>query len=76
MGMSYFIMFRNEDEVCVRWMASEELQDALVNDWIGWEFLREIPNDLDGFPSKSVFIIKGEVVIPRQKVVVKEWSIP
>lgn len=76
MEEKYLVISRCEDEPYVEFLTKEELQTRITQDWEKYEFLEKLPNtDLNYFPSRSVFIFKGELIIPKAEKFVTKWKI-
>jgi len=72
----YLIISRYDDEPYMEFLTQTQLEQKLSTEWSnGYTFLSEAPRDLMDFPSKSIFIIKGEIIVPTPKEVVKVWTI-
>jgi len=70
--MEYLVMSRGDDEPHTYIMSEKQLRQHL--DESKYSFLDK-PPEFDRFPSNSVFIFKGEIIIPKVKEKVTEWEI-
>ena len=68
---NYFVIWRDQDEPGIKFMSKSELRRFLSENYA---FLKDAP-EIEEFPSKSVFILKGSVVIPQARRHVTEWEI-
>ena len=77
----YFVMHRCEDDLHME-MCTKKCVAKMFNegDYDGYRCV--LPQDvkaiferLDSFPSRSVIVIKGEVIVPTPKETVKTWEI-
>jgi hypothetical protein len=76
MEEKYLVISRCEDEPYMEFLSKDELQKRIIEDWKKYNFLNEIRNDnLNYFPARSVFIFKGEIIIPKAEKVVTKWTI-
>ena len=71
----YLTISRCEDEPYAAFLTREQLEQKLKEEWKDYEFLNSAPCDLMSFPSKSVFIVKGEIIVPKPKKVFTEWVV-
>lgn len=72
----YFIIGRNEDEPFMSSMDKDELIKRLSeNYWGNVKFMTEYPHGLCEFPPYSIFIMKGEIVVPKPKKVVETYEV-
>ena len=62
--MKYLVISRGQDNPHIEIVAKETLEKALAAEWADKEFLSSEP-DLEYMPADSLFIFKGEVVIPK-----------
>jgi hypothetical protein len=74
MATKYLTIYRNEDEPRMEMLNEAQLKVNLKEDWSNYDFLDHLPNFMS-FPSRSVFIFKGETVIPQPVQQVTEWKI-
>lgn len=71
----YIVISRCGDEPHIAVLSTSELTDLLADDWKGYKFLDDADVDLAEFPSYSVLIIKGKVIVPKPKTVVTEYTL-
>jgi hypothetical protein len=71
----YLTISRYEDEPYAAFLTQEQLEQKLKEEWEDYTFLNSAPGDLMNFPSKSVLIVKGEIIVPKPKKVVTEWVV-
>jgi hypothetical protein len=73
---SYFVVEWGEDGVsfykATKSEIIERIQEDIENEF-EQEYQTELPDDLEY--GKGTIIIKGEIVIPKEKKVVSEWDI-
>ena len=79
--MTYFVISGSEDGGCdMDALTKEELLLRLKPDADGYSYygkkkvLSEPPEEIDNFI--DLLIIKGDIVVPKPKTVVKEWELP
>ena len=79
--MDYFVIVGSEDGGCsCKKMTKEQVLKVLTPDEYGdlyygkREVLKELPTQIDNFV--DMVIIKGEIVVPKVKEVVKEYELP
>lgn len=78
---TYFVIFGSEDGGCsIKRMSKEEILKMLVpNKWGDFDYgkrevLFDLPDDICNFT--DMVIIKGRIVVPTAKEVVKEYDLP
>lgn len=76
MDKKYLVISRSEDEVYNHFYTRSELEMALNEEWKeGYNFVDTMPDDFMYFPANTVFIMYGEIVIPKAKKVVTKLTI-
>ena len=81
MSELYFVVSSSEDGIDVQAMKSEQLKRAIKEEYWGSEmsFVDEVPETdkgcFLGTDEGAILIIKGEIVVPKPKTVVKEWEV-
>lgn len=74
--MKYITLSRCEDEPHFEIIEKKKLEKQFNDgEYEGYDFLTRYDGDLMEFPSNSILIIKGEIIIPKAKQVVKEYEI-
>lgn len=75
---TYVVISRLEDEPTIELIPAAALLTMLNHEgsFAGYKILKEIPSiDLQEFPSKSLLIIEGKIIVPKVKTVVKEFEL-
>lgn len=75
--MKYLVISRLDDEVHVEILQEHALKERLEAEedgYRGFDILRSCPEP-ENFPGRSLFIFRGEVVIPKPKTVVTEYDL-
>jgi hypothetical protein len=78
MSEKYFFIERMEDEPSCGFLSKQTLETKLkelMDTSYPYNFLKELPRDLSYCPSNSIFIMRGEVVIPKAEKVVTKWKV-
>jgi hypothetical protein len=78
MEKKYLVIHRYEDEPSCNFYTKSELTEAINDaDWFGpdYKFIDKFPSDLMIFPARSIFIMEGNVVIPKAKKVVTKFEL-
>lgn len=70
----YLVIVRCEDAPKLLYLLEEEVNRYLAEDWHEYDFLGQ-PPDLFTFPARSVFIHKGQVVVPKPVHTVTSWTL-
>jgi len=69
----YLVIAQGEDGPYVAYLTQDELQERLKEEWNGWKFLSSPPTDLQ-YGIKQLFIMEGNVVVPKPEQVVTSWK--
>ena len=74
---NFIVISRCEDEARVEILSEKKLKDQLDDgDYSGYTFLDSLPDsDLNYFPSESVFIMEGKVVVPEAVTEVTKYRL-
>lgn len=81
MSNSYFVISRCEDDMHGQVCTKEDVAKMFnEGDYDGYrcvqpQDVKKVLSRLDSFPSHSVLVIKGEVIVPTPKDIVKTWEI-
>jgi hypothetical protein len=70
----YLVISRYDDTPSISMMTESDILQSLKEDWNGFKFLSE-PGDIEYFLNKSVFIFKGEVIIPQPVQIITEYKL-
>jgi hypothetical protein len=66
----YITISRCEDEPRFNILSEAELKIRLKNEYADYEFLESCPPNFEEFPNNSIYIVKGDVIIPKP-----EWEL-
>ena len=77
----YILIAPDEDGNPVRYLTEKELKEYLqkITEYKDETiFLDKLPKETDAnyWKENQVLLIKGEIVVPQPKQVVKEWDLP
>jgi len=73
--MQYLTINRCEDEPHIELLEKAEVEKRLAGEWNGYTIIQTLPSDLNYFPSRSVFVFGGEIVIPKQVAIATKWEL-
>jgi len=73
---NYYVIRNSEGDTYVERISKQELVKRLNENYYGEEYLNGVPKESDtNYWGGQTLIIKGEVVVPREKRVVTEFDI-
>lgn len=81
--MGYLVISRCEDDPDLFWYETkealmrhiaDELQSNLGQSYVFIEDPKQIPA-LYMWPSKTLLVVKGDLVVPKPREIVKEWDV-
>lgn len=75
---NYFVIKSNEDGISIESVSEQELLEGLHDNSYGESpsFTEKLPNKpIDLSEESKLIIIKGEIVVPKPKFVVKEYKL-
>ena len=81
MKKEYFVISNSDGDTTIEHLTKDELIEKLGNDeesnhWGAESFVENLShNDDTNYWGNSILIIKGEIVIPKPKTVVKDYDI-
>lgn len=72
----YLVISRGDDEPNVEWLGSSELKERINDEfyWRKYETLKEVV-EIDKFPARSLFIVKGTIITKKPVEVVMQWQL-
>jgi hypothetical protein len=72
----YLVISRGDDTPSVEWLGSSELKERINDDfyWGKYETLKEIV-EIEKFPARSLFIVKGTLITKKPVEVVTQWKL-
>lgn len=78
MSQSYFLITTTEDGIRIRQTTKEQVAKEMADGECEIaDFAKEIPKDADpNYWGCKAVLIKGEIVVPREKTVVTEIEVP
>lgn len=73
--MNYIVLVRDEDEPYISELSADRLKELLKEDWNSYKFLEASDFELARFPTCSLLIVQGEVIIPKPVSTVTEYKL-
>jgi hypothetical protein len=72
----YLVVSRGNDEPSIEWLGSSELKERINDEfyWGKYETLKEVV-DLEKFPARSLFVVKGTIITKKPVEVVTQWQL-
>lgn len=73
--LDYFLIYQFDTDCTVRRISKDEIEQGLENDDFPDGFLSQVKDNDPATWGGQALLVKGEIIIPQTKEVVRKWSV-